>query len=195
MASTEQTIRSFFVNSVNKDFARDINFRVASLRLGNMVLGEGDLVYCKAAKLPSRSINNVTVKYNSHQFNIPGTHKYDNSESYELEFYCDANSALRKKFEDETRYIFDDATSTGDYLVPRASAVIDLVQLDTKNNAINRYKLVGCSLLSVGEMQYKMAEGTGEVMTFTVKLSYHWYERNDEGPAASLNIGGVSFGL
>lgn len=195
MASTEQTIRSFYVALQSKELSRDILFRVASIRLGNLVLNEQDLIYCKAAKLPARSIKNITAPYQGLDFNLPGVAKYEGSDSYSLTFYCDENSNLRKRFEDETRYVFDDRTNTGDFLTPRASAVIDLIQLDTKMNAVSKYKLIGASIRNVGEIEYKMAEGDGSIVTFDVKMSYHFFERSDDGTPMSVNIGGISIGL
>lgn len=195
MASTEQTIRGFYVNAQSKEFARDNLFRVSSLKLGNLVLNEQDLIYCLGLKLPARKIKNVQAKYQGLPFNLPGVAEYPGAEAYVLEFYCDQNSNLRKRFEDETRYVFDDKYSTGDYLTPRASAVIDLIQLDTKLNAVAKYKLIGASIREVGELEGKMSDGTGEVCKFKVTISYHFFEREDVGTPLSLNIGGVSLGF
>ncbi len=110
-------------------------------------------------------------------FNIPGSVVYTGSEGYSLTFYCDQNSQIRQKFEDMSRDIFDDATSTGNYFAPRQSASINLVQLDTQLEEVASYKLVGASVRNVGALEYSIAEGTGQKITFTATMAYHYWTR------------------
>ena len=142
MPDVRQTISDFYRVAVERDFARDFQFRVLSIDSGGastVTFDEDDLVYCTAANLPARAITNVAVPYMGLNFNVPGNATYPGSEGYTLNFYRDQNSVLRQKFEDMSRDIFDDATSTGNYFAPRQSAVIDLVQLDTQLDAIAQY--------------------------------------------------------
>ena len=88
------------------------------------------------------------------------------AEAYSLQFYCDQNSQIRQKFEDMSRDIFDDATSTGNYFTPRQSASINLVQLDTQLDEVASYKLVGASVREVGVIEYNISAGTGTQVTF-----------------------------
>ena len=114
MADTTQTIRSFYDVAASREFSRDFLFRVLNITFNRgTVFGERDLVYLRAAKLPGRDITNVASKYMGLAFNLPGGVTYPGSDSYELEFYCDANSNIRQKLEAESRRTFDDATSTG----------------------------------------------------------------------------------
>jgi len=110
-------------------------------------------------------------------FNVPGNATYPGSEGYSLAFYCDQNSQIRQKFEDMSRDIFDDATSTGNYFAPRQSAVIDLVQLDTQLDAIAQYQLVGASVRNVGDLTYNISSGSGQFVTFTATMAYHYFRR------------------
>ena len=181
MPDVQQTISDFYRVAIERDFARDFQFRVLSIDGGgatDTTFDEDDLVYCTAASLPERTISNVAVPYMGLQFNLPGSVTYPGSEGYTLAFYCDQNSQIRQKFEDMSRDIFDDATSTGNYFAPRQSASVNLVQLDTQLDEIASYKLVGTSIRSVGPIDYNISAGTGATVTFTATMAYHYWQRN-----------------
>ena len=164
-----------------RDFARDFQFRVLSIDSGgasSQTFDEDDLVYCTAGSLPAREITNVPVPYMGLNFNLPGNATYPDSQGYSLQFYCDQNSQIRQKFEDMSRDIFDDATSTGNYFTPRASASINLVQLDTQLDEVAGYKLVGASVRNVGAIEYNISAGTGTQVTFGATMAYHYFQRN-----------------
>ena len=175
MAATKQTIQDFYRVASERDFARDVQFRLLSItpQGTSIKFDENDLVYARTATLPSRAIGNVATKYMGLTFNLPGLATYPNAEAYTISFYCDAKSDLRNRFLQWTTDTFDDAVSTGNFLTPTQNATIDLVQLDNNFERINQYQLVGVSIRSVGAMNYVMAAGTGEVLNFDVTLAYH----------------------
>jgi len=180
MPDVRQTISDFYRVAVERDFARDFQFRVLSIDAGGsstVTFDEDDLVYVTTATLPARAISNVQVPYMGLNFNIPGSANYPSSEAYTLQFYCDQNSVIRQKFEDMSRDVFDDANSTGNYFAPRQSASIDLVQLDTQLEQVAQYQLVGASIRNVGPLQYTINSGTGNFITFDATLSYHYFRR------------------
>lgn len=180
MPDVRQTISDFYRVAVERDFARDFQFRVLSIDSGGastVTFDEDDLVYCTAANLPGRNITNVPVPYMGLTFNVPGNATYPGSDGYSLTFYCDQNSQIRQKFEDMSRDIFDDATSTGNYFAPRQSAVIDLVQLDTQLDAIAQYQLVGASVRNVEALSYNISAGSGQFVTFNATMAYHYFRR------------------
>jgi hypothetical protein len=180
MADIRQKISDFYRVATERDFARDFQFRVLNITTGgasSVEFTEDDLVYCTSATLPARAIANVAVPYMGLNFNIPGHATYPNSDTYSLKFYCDQNSIIRQKFEDMSRDIFDDATSTGNYFTPRQSAVIDLVQLDTQLEQVAQYQLIGASVRNVGAIEYSISSGTGAFATFDATLAYHYFKR------------------
>lgn len=185
MADTNQSIQSFYRVATTREFARDFNFRVLSINTGGatnasgqvITFSEDDLVYVKTATLPAREITNVPVPYMGLNFNLPGNATYPDGTGYSMTFYADAQSQLRQKFEDWSRYTFDDANSTGDYLTPKPTAVIELLQLDNQQNAVAQYSLVGASPRSVGALSYNIAGGTGATIDFTVTVAYHYFTR------------------
>lgn len=186
MADVNQLIQNFYKVAQNREFARDFNFRVLSITTPGVTNAAGqplrfeeetDLVYVKAATLPERAITNVAVPYMGLNFNVPGNATYPNSEAYTLTFYADAKSQIRQKFEDWSRYVFDDANSTGYYFTPGPTSVIDLVQLDNQMRKVAQYSLIGVSPRSVGALEYNIAEGTGSTVTFTATIAYHYFTR------------------
>lgn len=179
MAATQQTIQNFYRIVTERDFSRKFNFRVININAGDsssQVWNEDDLVYVRTASLPAREITEVTVPYMGLDFHIPGSAKYPGSEGYSMEFYCDQKSNLRQKFEDWTRDVFDDVTSTGNYFAAKQTAVIDLVQLDNQLNRVSQYQLVGVSPRNVGPLEYDITNG-GEFVTFTVTVAYQYFRR------------------
>ena len=180
MPDVRQTISDFYRVAVERDFARDFQFRVLSIDSGGastVNFDEDDLVYATTASLPERAITNVAVPYMGLNFNLPGNATYPGSEGYAINFYCDQNSQIRQKFEDMSRDIFDDATSTGNYFAPRQLAIIELLQLDTQLDAVAQYQLVGASVRSVGPITYNMSAGTGQFVNFQATMAYHYFRR------------------
>ena len=183
-----QDIQTFFQNAVKRDFARDIYFRIVQINLSNgPLLGEGELIYAKAASLPARKIGNVEAKYAGLTFNLPGTVSFPGSDAYEIDFYCDQYSNLRTLFLSESERTFDHITgiagSGGDSdgsgvpngTIANGSSIITLAQYDKELNEINTFDLVGCSIRDVGAMDFQIAEGTGAIMSFKVSLAYHYF--------------------
>jgi hypothetical protein len=104
-------------------------------------------------------------------FRVPGSAKY--AGSYDIEFICDKADTLRNLMLTWTRDTFDDATSTGNYFIPKETSIVDLVQLDTQLERVAQYTLVGAYAKNVGDITYSL-EGTGAPVTFTLTLGYHY---------------------
>lgn len=179
MADVKQTIQDFYTQAQVKDFARNNLFRVLNIDFGDgsdVTIGEEDLVYVTTATLPGKTIQEVTVPYMGLDFHVPGTVKYNQSEGYQLTFRADESYNLYQKFQDVINDTFNDADSTGNYFTPKASSVIDLVQLDKELNRVSQYQLVGVSIRNVGDISYDVT-AVGEVQTFTVTVAYHYYRK------------------
>jgi len=173
-----QNIQNFYRTAADKDFSRDFLFRVTQLQLqGVPALEEGDLVYVKSASLPGRNIGNVAVPYMGLNLNVPGAVTYPGSEGYQLAFYLDGESSLRNYFEQASRSLFDDQTSTGEYGTPDDDFFIQLAQLDKDLEPITEYKLVGASLRNVNGIGYEIASGTGATVQVDCTVSYHFYTK------------------
>ena len=181
-----QTIRHFFQQIQERQFTRDFLFRVIGMNFGDVQppisFDETELIYAKTAILPGREITNVEAKYMGLTFNVPGAMIYTGSNGYTLNFYCDERSSIRQKLEDLSFLTFDDRTSTGYYETPTRNSVITLVQLDPRLKPVATYKLVGCSIRNVGPLNYDMAGGTGQIVSFDTTIAYHFYERTSNPP-------------
>lgn len=178
--NTQQTIQGFYQAAAVANFTRDFNFRVHDIHgpAGNYVMNDtGLLVYAKSAALPAREITNVPVPYMGLNFNLPGNAIYPDGTGYSITFYADQDSRIRQLFEDWSRFVFDDATSTGQYNTPGSDSYITLVQFDNEFNALATYNLIGVSPRNVGPLNYTMAAGTGQTVEFTVTLAYHYFTR------------------
>lgn len=177
MSDIRQGIQDFYRVSRERDFTRDFQFRVLNIQTGvnSEQFTDDDLVYLKSATLPGRELTSNATNYMGMQFNIPGSATYTNAEGWQVDFYCDMNSRIRRYFEKQTFDVFDDETSTGAYNTPSNTQVIDLVQLDTQMNPINRYQLIGAWPKSVGELQYTIAEGKGAPVSFQVTFAYQFW--------------------
>lgn len=178
-----QTINSFFTRAVVNDFARDFLFRVESIVFDQgAVLRPEDLLYAKTGKLPARNITNQTVKYGGQTFNIPGAHEFPGSENYEIEMYCPETSSIRELLMNESTRTFGNVfgvagSGQNGGSIANANSIITLLQLNKNLDAIYQYRLIGCSIRSVGEVSYEIAEGVGAVKSFTLGVAYHFFDR------------------
>lgn len=179
MSQTNQTIANFYDRAVAREFSRDFLFRVLNITFaGGMIFDESELIYARTAALPDRGITNQPTPFMGLPFNISGVATYPGADGYEINFYCDANSQLRNKMLAESRRVFDDATSTGDYNIASRANSITLVQLNKALEPISTFRLVGTSIRNVGQIDYQMAEGTGKPVSFSTKIAYHFFEEN-----------------
>jgi|TARA_R110002020_G_scaffold118060_3_gene269971 hypothetical protein len=170
------TIQDFFSRASYKQFSRDFLFRVKQIDLvGVSFDGDKDLVYAKTAALPGRVIENKVVNYFGQEFQLPGRATYENAAGYSIDFYHDDDCSIRTKLEKASRTVWNNDTSTGEYSMPGNESVINLVQIDKQLNDVRNIQLVGASIRSIGDIAYTIAEGTGEVLTYTVTFAYHFY--------------------
>jgi hypothetical protein len=183
------SIANFMTQAEQKQFARDFLFRVKQVSVTGLSLnGETDLIYARTATFPGRNIENKQVKFSGQNFNVPGVSNYPGSEAWSLEFYVDQNLEIRDKLEAASRTLFDNETTTGNICMPGYESVIvlDVLQIPcsrgpnvTSGNGLQVGKtieLVGASLRDIGEISYQIAEGTGEILTFTTTFAFHFYK-------------------
>lgn len=183
------TIENFMSQASQKHFARDFLFRIKQIDVTGLSLnGETDLIYARSATLPGRNIQNKVVNYSGQQFNIPGKSEYPGSEAWSIEFYVDQSLDIRTKLEAASRALFDNKTTTGNLCMPgyESSITLDVLQMPCQRGSnvttggamevIKTIKLIGASLRDIGEISYAIADGTGEVLTFSSTFSYHFYE-------------------
>ena len=59
--------------------------------------------------------------------------------------------------------------------MPGDESIINLVQVDKELNDVRNIELVGASIRSIGDIEYDISTGTGEVLNFPVTFAYHFY--------------------
>ena len=187
-----QTIQTFFQEAIQRDFSRDFLFRVQNVNFGpgGPVLTDNDLVYARAATLPERTIGDIGVKYRGLEFHVPGSVTYGSAAAFSLEFYCDADIRLREILLTESRRVFNDQTTTGNYRIAGPGASITLQHLNKALLPVMEYKLIGCSIRSVGSMAHSMADGSGAIANFSATMAYHYFTEERVGSAELPIIGG-----
>jgi len=180
-------INTFFNIASQKQFSRDFFMRVKQIRVVGIDLnGEDELVFARTAALPGRDIEDKTVNFSGQTFHLNGKSSYPGSDGYSIEFYMDQELDLRKKLEKISRASFDNETTTGQMCMPGPESFIILDVLKVPCGQGNQggegmivtetIKLVGANLRTIGEVQYNIADGTGEILTIPTTWSFHWYE-------------------
>lgn len=169
-----QTIQDFFRVAQQRGFSRDFMMRVTSI--GEDTFNEDDFVYITTKQLPGRNITNQAVPYMGLPFNVPGTVTYPGSEGWGVTFRNDLKGIIRKKLESwQIGKVFDDQTSIGDLSVRGTDKLIQLEQLDDKQNVVNTYKLYGVYVQAIGAVEGYDATAAGAPTTFTATLAYHYW--------------------
>lgn len=171
------TIADFYKEVQERDFLRQNQLRVIAINAGpgfNVNFTKDDLVYVKTSRLPTRNVQNSQATFMGLDFNIPGNVKYEGSDSYPLTFWADQKLDLWNRFQDWTRQIFNDENSSGNYLAPKAGAIVSLATVDNELNPTNQYNLIGVACRNVGQLDFDVSD-TGTIHTFPVTLSYHFW--------------------
>jgi hypothetical protein len=169
-----QGIQNFYDTAIVNDFARQNLFRVISL--GGTNFTQQELLYVTTTSLPGRAITNVQVPFMGLQFNVPGTANYPNSGGWQVTFRLPSNLSVRAKFEDWTRYIFDDQLSTGAYNIPNKGpqSQIVLSLLDKNGVPIRTYTLFGAYCQAVGDLTVNVTSA-GEILEQQATLAYQYW--------------------
>lgn len=170
-----QNIQNFYEAAKRKDFARINLFRVTLIESNvGIRFDESDLVYIKSTSVPKRAIKNNTLPFMGVSFNIPGTANYPGSESWSVTFRIPQDLSIRTKFENWTRAIFDDQTSTGAYSTSNLGTV-EMALLDKAGKPLRQYKLIGVYCTSLGDSNLDITDGGG-IVELPVTLAYQYWE-------------------
>jgi hypothetical protein len=169
-----QGIENFYDSAIVNDFARQNLFRV--IALGGNRFSTNELMYITTTTLPGRSITNVPVPFMGLSFNVPGTATYPNSNAWQVTFRIPSNLSIRRKFEDWTKQIFDDANSTGAYNIPSkdASNQVTISLMNKMGDPIRTYTLFGAYCVSIGDMTLNITNA-GEIIEQQATLAYQYW--------------------
>jgi hypothetical protein len=167
-------IENFYDVASTIDFTRQNLFRV--IALGGNRFTTDEMLYMTATTLPGREIYNVKTTFMGLDFNVPGDAKYPGSDSWSVNFRIPQTLSIRRKFEDWSRYIFDDHTSTGAYDTPgrQFDNQIIISLIDKQGNALRNFTLYGAYIRTIDEVKLDITT-SGEIMEQGVKLAYQYW--------------------
>jgi len=179
------TVEQFYETGSSAGFSRDFNFRVTDINVGGLkTKEEGDdmLIFARTASLPGREIEDKIASFGGHEFHLGGRAVYKNAEGYPIEFYCDEQMGLRGKFEKASRATFNAGTGGAGFGIDTTANIVLQSLPKTGPGADDgkqKLTLQGCSIRDIGDLDYTIADGTGEVVTFTVTFAYQFYNWGD----------------
>ena len=167
-------IENFYDVAATNDFARQNLFRVVSL--GGLKFNINELLYITTTTLPGRAINNIQVPFMGLSFNVPGTAQYPNSNGWAVTFRVPQSLSIRRKFEEWTKQVFNDETSTGSYSIPSrdVSNQVIISLMDKAGNAIRTYTLYGAYCVNTGDMTLDVTTA-GEIITQQATIAYQYW--------------------
>tara|TARA_R100000664_G_C2759594_1_gene149559 strand:- start:5426 stop:5959 length:534 start_codon:yes stop_codon:yes gene_type:complete len=171
------TVSEFYRFVAEKGLSRDFLFRVTDISIQGGNIQQGELVLARAASVPGRIIEDKIANYGGHEFHLGGRAVYSQSDGYPIEFYCDESSTLRNNLEQMSRTTFDvlPGAGAGNYGIDQ-NASITLKQLNKQFQGISTITLKGASIREIGDIDYMIADGTGEIVSFTATFAYQYYE-------------------
>jgi len=175
------TVEQFYQTGSSAGFSRDFNFRVTDIKVGGLETKEENddmLIFARTASLPGREIEDKLANFGGHEFHLGGRAVYKNAAGYPIEFYCDESMDLRGRFEDASRATFNNGVGgTGFGLDTGSTIVLQSLPKTGPGNGEGKQELTlqGCSIRDIGDLDYTIADGTGEVVTFTVTFAYQFY--------------------
>jgi|TARA_R110002020_G_scaffold260513_3_gene474752 hypothetical protein len=176
------TVEQFYETGSSAGFSRDFSFRVTDINIGGMSVSEGDdvLIFARTASLPGREIEDKLANFGGHEFHLGGRAVYSNAAGYPIEFYCDEGIGLRDQFEKASRSTFlNGVGGDGFGFNPGAKIVLQtLSKAGPTARGTSEITLNGVSIRDIGDIDYTIADGTGEVVTFSVTFAYQFYDLN-----------------
>lgn len=171
------TVPEFYDFVSKRGLSRDFLFRVTDIQIIGGNIQQGELVLARAASVPGRIIEDKIANYSGHEFHLGGRAVYSQSDGYPIEFYCDEGSTLRSNLEAMSKSTFDvlPGGNAQNYGID-SGASITLKQLNKQFVGINTITLQGASIREIGDIDYMIADGTGEIVSFTASFAYQYYE-------------------
>lgn len=175
--AVNQTIVDFQNTLIKRDGLRNNLFKVMALNTKVLSLTNEDMVYIKTAKLPGRKNPTASVSYMGMKFYYnTSTIEYPGADDYQLKFIFDNNGELRRKFEDASRLIFNDLTTSGTWNVPTTSDIMTVAPLNNLYEPSAYYHLYGVAFKGFEPVDFSIADGDGQVVELTCNISYWYYK-------------------
>ena len=137
----------------------------------------GGLIYARAAAYPGRVIEDMPVNFYGHEYHLAGRALYPSAGSYTVEFYVPGDLSVREVWEKGSRDSHEmgegiTGIDKGEYVIlePQGEKTGGL------GGGVGRsIKLHGAQIREIGDINYLIADGTGEVVVFSVTFAYQYY--------------------
>ena len=175
--AVNQTIGTFLNTLVKRDGQRNNLFKVLALNTKVLSLTNDDMVYIKAANLPGRTNPTTNIQYMGMNFAYnTSTVQYPGAEDYSLTFLFDAAGELRQKFEQASRLIFNDISTSGTWNVPTTQDIMTIAPLNIQYEPSAYYHLYGVAFKGFDSVNFEIANGDGSMVELPCHMSF-WYYR------------------
>lgn len=172
-----QNIGLFINTFIKRDGQRNNLFRVLALNNKALSLTEEDEVYIKTGILPGRTNPTAQMKYMGMDFNYnTSTIQYPQANDIALEFIFDAKHELRTKFEQASRRIFNDLTTSGTWNVPTLNDIMTCATLDNQLNPSATYHFYGVAFKGMDQVTFEIGNGDGSMVTVMTHVSFYYYK-------------------
>ena len=172
-----QTIGTFINTLIKRDGQRNNLFKILALNTKVLSLTNEDMVYIKTGSLPGRTNPTGQLSYMGMKFNYnTSTVEYPGADNYQLEFVFDAKGELRQKFEEASRLIFNDQTTTGNWNVPTLQDIMTIAPLNNQYEPSAYYHFYGVAFKGFNNVDFQIADGDGSIVNLTANISFYYYK-------------------
>lgn len=174
--SVNQTIGTFINTLIKRDGQRNNLFKVLALNTKVLNLTNEDMVYIKTAQLPGRNNPTGQIPYMGMNFSYnKSTVEYPGADNYDLTFVFDAAGELRLKFEQASRLIFNDISTSGTWNVPTLSDIMTIAPLNNQYEPSAYYHFYGVAFKGFDAVNFDIAGGDGSIVDLPCHISYYYY--------------------
>jgi hypothetical protein len=127
---------------------------------------------CKAASIPSSTINIGTANFMGRQFKYPADKTFGD---WSISVYNDGAYTLRRAFETWSNSMNTNKTNVGPNAMNSYMTDWYVSPLTREGNTITTYKFIGCWPSTLGEIALDSGQAS-EPSSFQVTLTYQYYE-------------------
>jgi len=173
---------TFYSAIQSKGLSRDFLFRVTNITLPpNVNITEGSgLIYARAASYPGRIIEDMVVNSYGQEYHLGGRALYLNAANYRIEFYVPGDFKLRELLESASRAAHDKGKGVGDVGAGQTGSIGLKGLKGPAGQETGPITLEGAQIRTIGEINYLIADGIGEVVSFEVTFAYQKYTTDQQ---------------
>lgn len=173
---------AFYTAIQAQGLSRDFLFRVKQLTLPpNTTVSETQLLFARAASYPGRIIEDMVVNSYGQEYHLGGRALYLNAANYRIEFYAPGNFDVRNTFEGASRAAHTDGRGIGDVGNGEGGTMVLEGIAGPTGTGSGDITLQGVQIRTIGEINYLIADGIGDIVSFEVTFAYQKYGEGSVG--------------